>query len=297
MQLSLTALSTPVLALTLVGVIGIYLKLHRRLGKVDRLIGDLKREMVRLGKEAQTSERKQLERDEKLEKALERSRKAIERSHEVTREVLKDDQVQAGYANSIATLYPSFPVFLGGPALDGFSARILFERIEQDRPKTILELGSGASTIMIAALLQKLSLSQTRLISVDDSEYYLEATRRNFERHGFGTKVDFWHCPMSESHRDEPGWYSGVLERLGDTKLDLVLVDGPSGSFHARSREPALPRLFSHLSEHATVILDDAARAGEQAIMESWKKAFPQMDVRFHRRGKGCAEFRMTSRA
>src|SRR5690606_39283879 len=111
----------------------------------------------------------------------------IECSHVVNRDVFMDDHIQAGYAIYIATLYPSFPVFLGGPALDGFSARILFERIEQDRPKTILELGSGASTIMIAALLQKLSLSQTRLISVDDSEYYLEATRRNFERHGFGT--------------------------------------------------------------------------------------------------------------
>lgn len=265
----------------LAGISALYLKLHRRLAKLDALVGKVLREARGgwgdVGKLMK-------ERDLEL-------RKFMTATHLKTQQAVNDDHIQSGYINAIGTMYTKFPVFMGGPALDGFTSRVLFDRIERDRPKVILELGSGSSTVMIAALLEKLGMMGTRHIAIDDSEHYLEVTKRNYERHGFRRKAEFWHCPLVSTGEGEPAWYDGVADRLQGEQVDLVLVDGPPSFLHPRSREPALRAIYPFLSERAVVILDDTKRDAEKAIVQAWREEFPDLDVQVQGRGKGCVEF------
>ncbi len=238
------------------------------------------RRLVRLERNSRTAFRQVLEAQKRQAKQLAHAQR-----------VAAEDTVQAGYVNALASLFPKFPVFMGGPAIDGYSARALFERIENDRPKVVVEFGSGSSTVMIAALLDRLGMHDTRHIAIDDNEYYLGITERNVSRHGFNVKTEFWHCPLKAEKEGEPAWYSGVTERLAETKVDLVLVDGPVGELHPMSRYPAMDVMLPLMSDSGVLILDDAQRPGEDEIVSLWQEKFPDLAVRRKRRGKGYAEF------
>ncbi len=291
----------------------IYWKLHKRFGKIDARMSDVvgrvrainervarSENMLRQERAAASSRNGELRKEvnsvrtgitKELQERLRKFAASVESAHLRTQMVLRDDQIQAGYVSALAALYPGWPVFMGGPALDGYTARALFDQIVRLRPRAILELGSGSSTVLIASLLTRLELNETRHISVDDGEEYLEATRKNLERHQLQGRTELWHCPIEERGEGLSPWYSGIIERLGDQKLDLILVDGPPGVIHPSARQPALELLRNNLSEGGVVILDDTMRAEEASIAASWKERFPELRTQESRRGKGFTLF------
>ena len=50
------------------------------------------------------------------------------------------------------------PIFMGGWSIDTFLGKYLIQYIVNEKPKTILELGSGSSTLIIAKILQLINL-------------------------------------------------------------------------------------------------------------------------------------------
>ena len=69
-------------------------------------------------------------------------------------------------------------------------------------------------------------------------------------------------------------WYS--LEGLGElSDVELLIVDGPWGGLRERARQPALPMLHERLASDAVVVIDDADRDDEAAIIESWQQLLP----------------------
>ena len=58
--------------------------------------------------------------------------------------------------------------------------------------------------------------------------------------------------------------------------IDLLLIDGPPAGDPGleRSRHPALGELGPRLAPGATILLDDARRAGEAAALERWASDF-----------------------
>jgi hypothetical protein len=69
-------------------------------------------------------------------------------------------------------------------------------------------------------------------------------------------------------------WYDGdaVKRGLGETAVDLLLVDGPMAYNRELrfARYPAIPELRERLTRDATIILDDAHRKGERKIAQLW---------------------------
>lgn len=281
------------LAVCILGLLMVvlYLQARHRFGKLDRRISQLLHRQETLLREAttQTAElrRKSATIQTQLDGFLDLGKRVQEQISALD-EHAHDLHTGYGYIQAIQPLVQQYPVFFGGVALDGFTAQALFERIEQDRPRVILELGSGSSTVMVAALLERLGLNETRHLVVDHSRYYLDITRERFARHGFGRTAEFLHCPLvQEDGPDEPAWFGGLTEKLTGMELDLVLVDGPPGAFHPRSREPALPKLHRFLSNKAAVILDDTNRAEEGAIVKRWLEFAPEMEPSRSKHGKG----------
>lgn len=196
------------------------------------------------------------------------------------------ESVNAACINSLGF---RFPVFMGGWSVDTFLGRYLIQFLLQNKPKCIVELGSGSSTIIIARTLQILGKQDTVHIAIDHELKYLNLTRDTAQLNGVDEGVEFLHCPLERYESLDKLWYSGLTEKLVDCKIDLLIIDGPPGSLQPMSRYPALPLLLPYMSEHCTVILDDAIRDEEQEIAQRWVQESPEFDLTFTSDGHGLA--------
>lgn len=161
----------------------------------------------------------------------------------------------------------------GGFAIDSQALGHLLSLVEERRPKKILELGSGASTIWLGYLCQSFG---GELVTLDHLEGYLDLTRTAVDRHGLQDHVESRLAPLEpvESAGDTYNWYA--LASLNDlSDIDLVLIDGPPAATGPKARYPALPYIIDLLAPYATVILDDAHRQEEADIVEEWLREFP----------------------
>lgn len=192
-------------------------------------------------------------------------------------------------ATSLASLGFKFPVFLGGWSIDSFLGRYLIQHLLEHRPKCIVELGSGSSTILIARTLQILDEKGTIHIAVDHEAKYLGLTRDTAQLNGVAESVEFLHCPLERYESLDKLWYGGLTERLAGRKIDLLIIDGPPGPLQPMSRYPALPVLAAHLAKHCTIILDDAIRQEEQEIAKLWVQEHPEFTLNFSLEGHGMA--------
>lgn len=203
---------------------------------------------------------------------------------------LKEGLSEPVAASSLVSLGVPYPLAYGNWAIDPLMGLELVEAIETRRPDVILELGSGVSSVLIAAALKKLKLSTVRHIIVDHEARFLEQTKRRVELVGPIARTEFWHCPLTDDVRFGTPWYTGVTERLGAARVDLLFVDGPPGSVAKKSRAPALWNLKSHLGRDAVIFLDDTNRADEKGIVASFCAEFPDVRARARETGKGSTQ-------
>jgi len=141
----------------------------------------------------------------------------------------------------------------------------------------------------MARALQILDEKDTAHIAVDHESKYLDLTRVSAQLNGVSEGIEFLHCPLERYESLDKLWYGGLAERLGDRKIDLLVIDGPPGPLQPMSRYPALPLLKPYMSEHCTVILDDAIRNEEQEIARRWAQENPEFNLEFTREGHGIA--------
>ena len=152
----------------------------------------------------------------------------------------------------------------------GFLTRIV-DHIEQNRPAHVVELGSGASTLVTARALQ-LHGGGT-LTSFDQHRDFVGAVRNWLDDHGLPAHVE--HAPLIRADPPWPGlWYD--LGRLPDT-IDLLLIDGPPWTIHPEVRGAA-EQLFDRIAPGGAIMLDDAARPGERIVAMRWKQKWGDFD-------------------
>jgi predicted O-methyltransferase YrrM len=215
----------------------------------------------------------------------------LDRQVAVVVSMLEEKSLEIQTAGAIAQLQFRFPVFLGGPSIDAYHARQLLFVLEELKPRVILELGSGTSTIIVARALQTLGCPPEMHIAVDHDVRYLGHTIQLARMNGVEQFVRFEHCPLGPVPGYALPWYSNVPEAIGRAQVDLVIVDGPPAyePGKERSREPALPVIRGFLSERAVVILDDANREAEGKILDRWLQDYPEFSLTRVREGKGVA--------
>jgi hypothetical protein len=154
--------------------------------------------------------------------------------------------------------------------------------------RRIIELGSGSSTILLARLLRTRG---GRLDAIEHDPEWAAWVRSQLEAEELTPWTTITHAPLQPAvdHGTRP-WYavSTVAAVSSGPPIDLLIVDGPPAykPGDARSRLPALPVLIDRLAPGAVVVLDDIARAGEQAVLTAWETQTP---FRFDRRDSGIA--------
>ena len=127
----------------------------------------------------------------------------------------------------------------------------------------ILECGSGATTILLAAL------SARRGVEVWSLEHSSEWYRRVVDvlrDEGF-TSMNVASVPLV-SYGDFD-WYAAPLERM-PSEFSLVICDGPPGTTKG-GRHGLVPIMGDRLSAGCIILLDDAGRSGERQLINRWE--------------------------
>ena len=170
-------------------------------------------------------------------------------------------------------LAPDALPHLGSWKADTGFLTLLVDHIERARPETVVELGAGASSLVVARALQR--NGGGRLTSCDQHAGFVAATRQWLRDNG--VDADLRATPFRRSPGGWPGiWYDhGSLP----ARIDLLIIDGPPWTIHPFVRGAA-ETLFDRLPVGGTVLLDDAARPGERVVAQRWRRRWPGMEFR-----------------
>lgn len=178
------------------------------------------------------------------------------------------------------TLFALLPLNAPWPYPGGWAASsdLLLELVQQilsRRPQLVVELGSGLSTLIIAAALKR--NGHGRLISIDADVPYAQQTRRQLDSQQLSEWAEVRVTTLKEFEFEgvRRPWYDiEVLQPLQD--IDLLFVDGPPTRLRADIRYPSLPYFWERLRSGSVMLLDDANRAAEAAMCDAWQRSFPQ---------------------
>jgi predicted O-methyltransferase YrrM len=166
-------------------------------------------------------------------------------------------------------------------------AMLLVGRVLLERPRTIVECGSGSSTILMGYVLQRLGAG--RIVSLEHDEASKLKTEAALKEHGLESYATVVLAPLEtiDVGREQFQFYDLSAVRELET-IDLLFVDGPPSFMRPLARYPALPLMWGQLSPGATVILDDARRPRERETAGRWKSEFPQAAHEFVDTQKGA---------
>ncbi len=219
----------------------------------------------------------------KLSKAVQQLRKDTARSSDNT--ITQIESLMAVYAK--LQWQPGVPKSRGWAASPDFLT-VLIGLVDSRRPATIVECGSGLSTLVLAASMR--DLGRGRVIAFDHDSVYVERTRDLLKRHRLTEWAAIIHAPLVNTTC--PGWegpWYGLGESEEDLSVDMLVIDGPPHWVAPLARYPALPLLRTRLASGAVVVLDDTDRPAESRIIELWIEAYPglkkQADTQCE---KGC---------
>ncbi|MCF1750314.1 class I SAM-dependent methyltransferase [Mariniradius sediminis] len=176
---------------------------------------------------------------------------------------------------AIEILRPYFPssfVFETGYTLSFQEIQHIANDIVIHRPATILEIGSGLSTIILSNLISELGY-KPEFISIDQDA--------SWQKHlqGQCKNVDFYDFEIgsnSEFAMEGGKWFTippnSILRKK---KYDLVIVDGPKGYESKFARFGIVNFLKERVNESSIVFLDDTDREDEKFILKQLKELPP----------------------
>ncbi len=164
---------------------------------------------------------------------------------------------------------------------------LVAKEVVAHKPRRILECGSGLTTLVMARCCQR--LGKGRVVSLENGGEFAHAAQNWLETYGLSSCAEVIHAPLVDIHVGEGTWQWYDCQDLPQGPFDLLVVDGPPGFLQPLSRYPALPLLADRLAKNALVILDDAARPDERAVVARWLAEYPGLGHRYLEMERGCS--------
>lgn len=184
---------------------------------------------------------------------------------------------------SLLSIIPIVNPRLPLPGTRGWAAspdflKIIIENIINAKPRVILELGGGVSTVYIGYVLEKNKFG--KIYSVDHLEEYANLTRKRINNHKLDSYVEVIYSPLEtiEVKGKKWIWYKNFITNEMK-EIDMLIIDGPPETLQSNSRYPALPLLFEYLSDNAIVIIDDYIRKEDKEVISIWLKEYPDLKM------------------
>lgn len=268
-------------------------------------LAHLERVVARQGRDARGRSRRQLA---VVEETRDRARRQGRRLRKVqravdavpahlTRTVQNDGLTVRRQVQALVNLSQMAPMRAGVPALGGWAASPDFavevvDRLLEQRPRLVVEAGSGVSTLLLALAAREHGLD-TRIVSLDHDAHYAAQTRELLERHGVADRAEVRWAPLARTH--VPGhltpWYDeAAIADLHD--VGMLVVDGPPTATGPAARYPAVPLLRDRLAARCTIVVDDTTRASDLEVTERWALLLPDFEVRSLPLEKGAVVMR-----
>ena len=174
-------------------------------------------------------------------------------------------------ASLVAALLGDQAPSLGTWSIEADFAQLVAGEIQAGR-ELIVECGSGATTLVVAACLK--ACGSGRLLTIEHDAEFAVQTRRRLDSADLSEYVDLVVAPLVEQRYGSVSttWYdeTSFAEHLPDA-IDLLIVDGPP-STHAWARWPALEYFARRLATDAVVLVDDGRRRDERRSVFSLER-------------------------
>lgn len=164
----------------------------------------------------------------------------------------------------------------GPMALFPRKAQFLLSEIEKLPPTRLLEVGSGTSTSLFAALAVKHGFSMLSLENYRDTLKYVQAA---LEQLPCSKLVKLQQCGFIRGrykNGEKYRWYDARLDE-NEGPFDFVFIDGPMSRIVGRNG--ALPEIKPYLARNNRIYLDDYNREHEKASVAEWKRHYPELIV------------------
>jgi predicted O-methyltransferase YrrM len=198
-----------------------------------------------------------------------------------------------GVIGVYATLKPDLPYPpFGGWAISGDCARRLVELVMTVRPSSVIEAGSGLSTLLIAQALEIVG-GDGRVVALEHEKQWMDRSTALLALHGMAHRADISHAPLVEIDLEGErfNWYD-LSEVSLPTDAEIIFIDGPPKATGPLARYPALPLLIDRLVPGGVILLDDAHRPDEKAAVQRWQAEIPGLNVIFYSDSKQTVELR-----
>lgn len=156
----------------------------------------------------------------------------------------------------------------------------IVEAVERLRPREVVELGCGASSLVIARALER--NGGGRLTSFDQDAEFVVLTGRWLADHDLAASIR--HAPIGE---DPSGWSHCWYDLSGvPAQIDMLVIDGPPWALNPFGRGRA-ETLFPRIVPGGIVLLDDALRPGERVVAARWRRRWPNFRFELLNGAKG----------
>ena len=165
--------------------------------------------------------------------------------------------------------------------------KLVVETILTEKPKLVVELGSGISTILAGKALEKNGAGI--LISIDHDDKYAKLTRKKIclEKLSDITKVVTAELKMHPINGQNYMWYEPSFVKEIKQNIDLLIIDGPPRIINKNARFPAIPLLKKYFTDDTVILLDDGRRKDEQNTVKLWLKELDKFTVDYFNTEKG----------
>ncbi|MFC3415141.1 O-methyltransferase [Algoriphagus hitonicola] len=141
-----------------------------------------------------------------------------------------------------------------------------------NRPKSIVEFGSGISTVILSNIIAENEID-TKFFSIDNNKEWQRLIALDLKN------VSLIHFDISEeneySYNGKGKWYGIPKDHdLLNINFDLAIIDGPSGSLCKYSRYGSLNFLKFRLNSNGIIFLDDVDRNEDVFLLKEFEKSF-----------------------
>ncbi len=185
---------------------------------------------------------------------------------------------------------PPLRVWVASPDL----AVLIYSLIIDRKVQNVLELGSGASSLIIGYALQQ--LGRGKVVSLEHDQKYVSSSVDLVKKHQLNDYCKVEYAPLVQTNINDKNYKFYSLDSLKDgEKFDMLVIDGPPGSSNPMARFPAIPLLYERLSSQALVVLDDASRRDEKLAVKEWLQNYNLETLTTPQTEKGVAVILKTS--
>jgi predicted O-methyltransferase YrrM len=154
-------------------------------------------------------------------------------------------------------------------------ALLLATLVADEKPRLVVETGSGVSTLVIAYALEQ--LGSGHVIALDHDPTFASKTRAEIDRHGLNAFATVVHAPLEPIDVDGERhlWYAvSAIDQHAPGEIDLVVDDGPPKYVGPRLRYASLPVFARRLSAQGIFVLDYVGDE-ERVMLERWRQRYP----------------------